>query len=419
MRKLPISSFYFRSGTFGLLSLLAAGINYSLYPILVRILNNVSFGDFTVIIALSNQFLGLLLAFNVISIYLVKNFSEKSAREYAQAIQRRLIFFFLSVVGALIILSPFIEDFLQLNNIYSLLLLAVMLILAVPIVVWTGYAQGHKEMVRIGIYNLGASISKVLMACLLAFVFGSTGGVWGLLIGTFVGLLILRYYPGVTLPSIGSVLSKTTKESSAFLRQHRRFIFGSVLVVGGLSVLQNLDIVLAKVLFSPLEAGIYSGVSIISNALYYLGFLLIWIILPEIDPKDPTTNKRVMGTALKIYGLLAVLALSGAALFEGLITDILLGSSYASDSKLLIFAAFYQLALVGISLWVFYWLILRNLSAVWLGLLVITGAVSLPVIWAQNPLEMIQLMGVGVISGATVFMTARFCYRILTPSHSV
>lgn len=397
MKIAKAKNFYFRSSLFVILSLVGAAFNYALYPILVRILNTANFGDFAAIIAISNQILGLLLAFNIILIYLVKSQGEDKAKAHAEVIQKSLIWLLLLMTVVMLAFSPFLHNLLHIKNLSSFLLLSIILLAAIPAVVWIGYLQGHKEMVRIGVFNVGASLAKLILSVGLAMAFGTTGAIAGILGGTAVGLLILAIYPGVKLPSIKTVFQKSQPTEKSYLLSLGRYMLSCVFVVGALSFLQNYDITLAKALFPPDMAGVYSGVSILSNALYYVSFLVIWIIMPEIQINNRAVNRRVLGTAYKLLSALAIVSIGGEFLAKNFITKVLLGPDFASQGKILIFASLYQLTLVAITLYAFYLLVQRKRRSILLAGLVFGLALFLPAYLTSSLTSMIVILWISLL----------------------
>lgn len=404
--------FYFRSGIFSLLSLVGAGFNYALYPILVRILDPSSFGDFAAIIALSNQVLGLLLAFNVISIHLVKKHGEENARPHAEVIQKYLVWFFLIATLIVLAASPILQSVLNIKSIAPFIVLSLILVSAVPVAIWTGYLQGHKELVRVGLFNVSAGLAKLIAAAGLAILFGTTGAVGGLFGGVVAGLIVLALYPGVKLPSIKTVFDRTKKNELKYILSLKAYIFECLAVVGLLTFLQNYDITLAKILFEPSAAGFYSGISILSNALYYVAFLLIWVILPEIQINNSAVNRRVLGTGYKLLGLMAAVAITGELIIKNKIAQILLGSGFSNQGNILIFATLYQLTLVAITLYGFYLLVNRRRHALLLAILVSSSSIVIPYLFANSPLEMIQLLWVSLLIGSALYVCIYGLYNI-------
>jgi O-antigen/teichoic acid export membrane protein len=398
-----LTNFYVRSGLFGILSLTGAFFNYALYPVLVRILSARDFGDFAVIVAISNQVLGILLAFNIISIYLVKAHEEEKARNHAQVIQKFLIWLFLGATVTILVASPYLHNLLQVQNISSFIILALILLTAIPGIIWTGYLQGNKELVRVGGFNLSAALAKLIFATLLAMVFGSNGGLLGILCGTLVGLLVLWLVPGVKLPSLGSLFAKSDPEEKKFVLGLKNYVLMCLFVVGVLSFLQNYDIILAKALFKPAVAGIYSGISILSNALYYVCFLLIWIILPEIKINDRANNLRLLATGYKLLAVLTVGALSVEFVLRHFLARLLLGSGFANQGNLLIFATLYQLTLVAITLYAYYLLVNRQRRGALLVVAVLASCGAIPLLFVSTPLAMIRLLWVSLLAGFGVY----------------
>lgn len=403
MPKLRLSNFYISSGLFTVLSLAGAVLNYSLYPILARILPPSSFGDFTAIMALSNQILAILLAFNITSIYLVKHNSEKEAQEKAQVIQKVLVWIFIAATLLVLLLSPFLNTKLKIGSPITFLILAAMLVTTIPAVIWTGYLQGHKRLVQVGVYAFSGALFKLIFAALFGALWGVVAALWGVLVGTVMAIFLLWLIAGVKLPKISSVLSPLTEVQKKFLRRLSNYVLQAILVVGGLGFLQNVDILFAKSFFNTDIAGVYSGVSILSNAIYYVAFLLVWIILPEIEPKNKIINKRVLNSAYKLLFLLAALTIITEFIFKDIITKILLGPEFAAQGQILIFATLYQISLVAVTLYAFYLLVLRSSRSLMLALAVIIPSVTFPWFLGDTPKNMIISLWASVLLGVFVY----------------
>jgi len=404
VKKFNLSSFYFRSSIFVVLSVFAATLNYILYPILTRVLTPSEFGDFAAVVALSNQVAGVLLAFNLISIYLVKFNSETEAREKAQVVQKVLIWLFLFLTALLFLTAPLTRSLLNLSSTQSIIVMSLIQLSAVPAVIWTGYLQGHKQLAQVGIYNVMAALGKLVFATLLASIGGALGGVWGLLFGAVIGLITLRLVANRKLPNLGGTLKTLSANERTFLSSLRTYIVGSIFVVGIFGILQNFDITLAKALFSPEEAGVYGGISILSNSLYYLSFLLVWVVLPEIMPDDSQNNRRVLTTSYKLIALLAVTVICSEILLRDQLTGFLLGSDFTNQGTILIYASIFQLSLVACALYAFYLLVMRRKRAVLFAASIASFTITLPILFAQTTQQMIQYMASGVFLGVALYI---------------
>lgn len=416
MKITAAKSFYLKSSLFTILSLLAAVCSYAVYPILVHVLSPSDFGDFAVASATLNQVLAVLLAINIISIHLVKKYGEDEARQHAQVIQKALLWFFIAVCGIVLLLSPFLQTLFKIQNVLLFIPLVAVLLINLPLIVWNGYLQGHKELIRIGVASFGSSLGKLIFAASMGIVAGSMGALFGVLVGALVGVLAIQMYPGVKLPSIKTAFKRTSREELRFLSQLKFYVIQAVFVVGALGILQNYDISLAKALFAPDLAGIYSGISVLSNALYYLAFILVWIILPEISIKEPHINRRVLGTAYKLFGLLTVAAVVGELVLGDFLLPIILGQNFADKTTWLLFATLYQLTLVAIALYAFYLLICHKSRAVLLVGLVFGACITFPVHFAATPLAMVQALWLSTVSATILYAVVISIYGFIRPA---
>ncbi len=405
--KIPnLPKFYVQSGLFGFLSILGAILNYALYPLLARILDAQNFGDFAAITAISNQLLGILLGINITSLYLVKSQSENTARKRVEAIQTVLLYALFGATALMLLFSPMIRSALQVQSIEPFILLSLVLLGSIPATIWTGYLQGHKELVRVGFFNVGAALMKIVLSVILALRFGVNGAITGIVLSGFFGLVLLKLLPGISLPSIFAPLLRKARDNLTAIGEIKLYLIQCVLVVSVFSFLQNYDITLAKYLFSPEAAGRYSGVSILSNGLYYVSLLIIWIILPEISLKDNTVNKRVLKTGYRLILLLATMSLLFVYIFRESVTGLLLGEKFAGDGLLLLFAAAYQLSLVASTLLGFFLLVQRKYQSIVLASFIGVPTIIVPLFNASNPLNMIQLLLCSVLGGMLAFLVA-------------
>jgi O-antigen/teichoic acid export membrane protein len=401
MRKLQ--NFYIRSTLFVILSLAGATISYLLYPVLSRILSLREFGDYVTIIGLSSQVMGILLAFSVISIALVKQYGETEANNKAQIIQKVLLWLFLALSVVILILSPFLQHLLKIQNVVSFFILSLIMLLSVPSNIWVGFLQGQKEQVRVGIFSVCTAILKFICIILLAARYGVIGGLWGFFIGSFLGLLILNYLPGKNVPTLNTLFSSLKEADKAFLREYRAYIIQAVFVVAGLVFLQNYDLNRAKVLFDPELAGIYGGISVLSNALYFVIFLLIWILLPEFSLQNPQINKRILRTAFRVITSLTIAVVIGGLVLGDKVLALLLGESFSNHSSTLIIASLYQISLVSVALYAFYLLVLRKRRSIILTGSVMLSCILIPLNFTSSPFEMILALWLSVLFGAILY----------------
>ncbi|MEO5627718.1 MAG: hypothetical protein ABIQ89_02420 [Candidatus Saccharimonadales bacterium] len=398
-----IQSFYARSTFFVVLSLTGAVINYALYPILSRILSLSQFGDYVTVISISNQVMGVLLAFSVLSIAFVKQFGESEANEKAQIVQKVLLWVFSGLSIITIILSPLLKNLLKIESIYSFLFLAIIMLVAVPANIWSGYLQGHKEQVRVGIFSVSTALLKFLAGVALAVVAGVNGGLVGFILGSTAGLFLLYYLPGKHVPKLNNIYSPLSAPGKEFIKSNWKYMLQAIFVVAGLVFLQNYDINRVKALFSPEVAGVYGGVSIISNGIYYVAFLLIWVLLPEFSLSKPANNRQILRTAYTLISLLALGVVLGGYLLGDWSLAFVLGSNFANQGTTLIVAALFQISLVSVSLYAFYLLILKKPGSTLLAGSVLACCLVIPPFFSSTPLTMITSLWGSTMLGAGIY----------------
>jgi O-antigen/teichoic acid export membrane protein len=408
MRRLKFDNFYFRSSIYTILSLGASALNYLLYPALTRVLNPKEFGDFAAIMAISAQVLAILLAFNLTSIYLVKKYPEDEAREKVQVIQKVLIWFFLGATVLLLFAAPLVRERLHIADPLTFGILALFLLTAVPSTIWTGYLQGHNQILKVGVSAVAAALAKLALALLFASLWGVSGALWGVLTGGVFGVVVVRLIAGMRLPSLRSSISTFSKSQGAFLGDVFGYLVATVIVVGALGILQNIDIVYAKALFPPAEAGVYSGISVLSNALYYVSFVLIWIVLPALAIENPRHNRRLLRTAYSLLGALAAGAVLGEFLLSGVLSTFLLGTAFGGQGTVLIIASLYQVALVGVTLYAYYLQVLRRNRALLLAGCVFLPTVAAPAIFPpSDTTALIATLLLALLLGWTLYVIIR------------
>lgn len=401
---LKTQNFYVRSTIFVVLSLAGATITYLLYPILARIFSLQEFGDFVAIVGISNQALGILLAFSILSIGLVKQYGETEATNKTQVIQKVLLWLFLVLSALTVLVSPLLKDLLNIQHVSYFFILSLIMILAVPSNIWVGYLQGHKEQIRVGIFSLSTAILKIVLAVILAMYFGVSGGLWGVFIGSFFGLLVVYYLPGKSVPKLNTLFKSLSVSDKVFIRTNSAYILQAVFVVGSIVFLQNYDLLRTKILFSPDVAGIYGGVSVLSNALYYVTFLLIWILLPEFSIDNPLNNRRILRTAYRLIIALSFIVVVLIFAFGNTILPLLLGNDFSNQKNVLVVASLYQISLVSVALYSFYLLILRKRGSVMLASSVLLSCAFMPLPFTDSPYAVILSLWLSIILGVLVFI---------------
>lgn len=357
-KTIVLDSFYRKGIIFTALSLLAAGVNYLLYPIISHVLEVGVFGEFTALLAIATQVGGILLAFNVISIYLVSQYGDKKSKEYLASIQKSIIIFFLIITLLCIFIFPVIGGILKISSITDMLILLFIILSFIPASIWSGYFQGNGELIKVGLFSLFASISKLLLSILGAYTLGLTGALLGVLLGTGLGLILFWFLPGGKPPVSKSFI--ISKVDTKLIRKFYLLILRSIFAMALLSIIQIFDLLSIRALFSPTEAGQYAGLSTLSRIIYYAGFIIVWVLLPEFAKANNNQKNRLIIKSYSLYLTMTIIAGSLTYFIGENTVAYIMGSKYIINNELVTWSVLFQSAVLFVTFQTFVLMVLNR-----------------------------------------------------------
>lgn len=135
-----------------------------------------------------------------------------------------------------------------------------------------------------------------------------------------------------------AALSSPARPSRRMWRSFTRVLGASVVGLGGIAVLTNVDVVAAKLALGGEEAGYFGAAAIIAKALMLVPQALTVILLPRVAERE----SRGAATGPLLAAGVAVMACAGGAAMllaiplEGPITTITFGSEFAPAATLLV-----------------------------------------------------------------------------------
>ena len=393
------SNFYISSSIYSILSIIAAAAGYAIYPLTIRLLPVMAFGEFATTIALAGLLSCIFLALNVASLFLTKKHPDNLAMiEY---LQQKIMILFVITVLLLAFFSPIIMHILKLSNYLSLLALSLLMIMNIPTVFSLGYLQGKKEMSRIGVYILSASVFKLLFTILLAVWLRSEIAIFGVVLGQICGLIVLHKLPGSRPPSLLSIFKrKSVQPKNNWLLGYLIKVVVSCIC---LSFAQSADILYGKSLLSNKVSGTFVAISTLSNFAFYISSLLIWITLSGINPKKPAHNRRMLYRSTGVIFVFGVIFVAGLNVFQSTILKLFVGDTFGLFIGQLPKDSLYQTVVATVTLYIF-WLMAQNKKFYLLSAIVfVLPLLILPIIFTGNdPITLINLLlqvqFVGIIS---------------------
>lgn len=214
--------------------------------------------------------------------------------------------------------SSYLRSYLNLPAQRDLWLLAIAAGVYVPLGVRRGRMQGCYHFTGLAI-NVVVEVVVKSGGALLFLHFGM--GVTGVILAVMLSI-VAAYVAGVP----GGGYRRTTGRIKIAP-------FGegvqAVLYFIGQVILSNLDILLVKHFFPPLEAGIYAAVALVGRVVFMLSWSVVSSMFPvSASHTKPTGGRTVLFTGLLLVGTITSLFIAGIALAPHALWTILLGKQF-------------------------------------------------------------------------------------------
>ncbi len=323
-----------------------AALNYLFYPVVGRILEPKEFGEVQVVVALSVQSAAVFSIVRLIVVREVANADTDTAIALTHRVQSymRQISVVLAVAG--LVAAPFLAQALQYRSIVPMILLVALVVLGVIRAPIDGFLRGRQLFGQSALADFSNAALKLVLAATLALVGFGVGGA----------------LTGVILASLGSYIFEVYAARRVGFHKHHAaakerltvpvitFALRSLASIGlasmSITILVGLDTVMAKRFFEPEVAGLYSGISIISNILFYATISVTGVLFSSVKRKQSeAANRRILLFSGGLVAAAGTIGLLAFAVLPDLIIKILLGSRYLPLAHLLPYAGGAMLAL--------------------------------------------------------------------------
>jgi O-antigen/teichoic acid export membrane protein len=225
--------------------------------------------------------------------------------------------------------SPLIEKWLSIGSLLAVALAALVTLPSFLTPVMVGAAQGRHLFMLVGVALFApAAIRVVLTASALQ----AGLGVNGTMAATLVGALIAVAIPFVALRAdlIGSWRPRLA-------RRELRALLPVIAGMLAITLLTTDDLVAAKVAFTPHEAGLYGGASLIGRVILYLPVAIVTVLLPNVSARVSAghSTRSLLTNSLLATGAVCVVFTIFYTVMPHLIVRIAFGSKYEGAASLL------------------------------------------------------------------------------------
>ena len=331
-------------------SMFVAFLNYLRYPLLSRVLPVESFGEVQALLAVYSEIAMALGAFSMATIHLSANCEDADECAAVAQLFRNASFVLVAVmVAGVVIGAQVFASALHFANPVPFLVLGVMLLVSALYSVRLGYLQGQSRFGRAVIASSIVSGSGLLCIALFTYLgWGTAGAIGGIVAGQVLALGFVWFN---TRHALKRHPDKPFVLTPARAGEELRHVGCTFVTLASLTILYTADTIVVKRYFPAVDAGLYSGVSTVSNIVVFASAPLASVMLSAI--------KRSHSLAQNLHalrkGLLGVGAVGGAvtfgfALIPSFVVKALMGAKYLPYAQLLPLqsVAFFCVALANV-----------------------------------------------------------------------
>jgi O-antigen/teichoic acid export membrane protein len=299
---------------------LVAATNLIYNLLIARTLGASGFGHASALYTLLMLVTAITLSFQIVTSKFIARNSEAAvqAQIYTTMLRRAWQVGF-AIAALTIASSAYLKSYLNLPAQHDLVLLAIAAGVYVPVGVRRGWMQGA--------YNFGGLALNVVVEVAVKLVFA--------LLLLHVGMGVTGVMIAVLFSIVAAYIAANTPNAAPGPVEIAPLAEGmqAVLYFVGQVILSNLDILLVKHFFPPLQAGIYAAAALVGRVV----FILSWSVVSSMFPITASHSKAYSGRSVLYTALLLVAGIISAfvvvmALLPDAFWTLLLGKQFLVSS---------------------------------------------------------------------------------------
>lgn len=384
------SQFLRQNAIFVVGSGLVSFMNYLYYPVLGRLLTPADFGEVQAIISFFLQTSVFLSVLSLVTIGVVKRYEDPAERAAVLGELERLAWG-IGLGGFIVVvaLSPMLQDFLNFNSLVPFLLLALSVLLGIPASFSNAYIQAHRRFGWLSGANLLGAASKLVFSVALVLVgLRAAGAVGGVVLSQALSMLValaLAWRLGRRLPPL-----TIARPNLTLVRPELRYA-GLVLVTSlAINILLSSDIIVAKHVFDPHEAGLYAGIATVARIIFFLTGPLAAVLIASVKLDDPAHNRALLLRSGVLLTGLGGTALAAFALWPAQIVGLLIGTEYQVYANILPLLALALFILSLANLLTYYYVALRRPGVMVAALVATPIAIGIMALHHATPADLVM-----------------------------
>ncbi len=392
---------------FFIFSIAASFLNYLTYPILSRLLQSAEFINTTVALSLLSQMSMFLSSIVALTIGLTKEGSESSAKKTIEQLQQELMLIFLALILLFLGSSVFIFKPISLEASFAIPI-SIMLLLSIPISIYSGYMNGKGKLVKLAAIALITSSLQLLLAVIAASVSGNgLVSLLGMTMGQVVALcLILFLFKSDNLPRVSIQIKNRSLARTVEMQALIKYTLFASIGVLLINILQISDLLIFKA--RPNDVIMYTDIYIISRVVFFAGIIFIWPLLAKVDIEDRHKNIKPLAQFAVLVSLMGAAAITFMAIEGELITKTLFGTAYpqVTLTQVSSYAIIFKCLFLILTALTLYCIVIRSYLAFWVPLIIAAGITTLACMTsvATPQLNILIILNLTAFSGVVFFL---------------
>lgn len=242
-----------------------------------------------------------------------------------KAFNQKIITFGIPLFLLVLTITPLVKNFLKIDEYWPIILIWVLMLLGFFSAITSGILTGWQKFKETGWVSIISVLIKIIFGIgLLKIGFGASGVMGGFVLSGII-LYILSIWV-LRFTKIKNVDSKENIDYSAM----KKYLWPALMGVVSITILSNVDMVLAKNKLDAITSGQYGALSVASKAIFFATGILgsvLFSMSAEENHKKGNSRKQLRNATLLTL-LATVLATTFYFLFPKFVLGVFFGSKY-------------------------------------------------------------------------------------------
>jgi O-antigen/teichoic acid export membrane protein len=279
---------------------------------------------------------------------------------------------------------------------YPFIALMLILVMGVYFTFRNAWLQGREDFKSASWAGVISSASKLIFSIVLVYIGWRTlGAIGGMLLAQFIALIYV-WYKTREFSFAGKKLSREEKKD--LLLHHGKYALLILFSTGCIAFLYAFDVVVVKHYFSPVTAGLYSGVATIAKIIFFATGAVATVLFPAIKIKNSfRENSKFLAKAMSIVVIIGGSSFLVFALFPDILITLLIGRKYLALSNLMPALSIVMLLVSIANVLILFFVAIKNYALIYISVTSVILVLVLTGLRHGNPQEIIVNFILGAI----------------------